>query len=151
MDKGVFYNNLVEMDISANLMNFVPEHFSLSETKNFDLSKSFPHTFIKKMPQLEILNFSDGKLNKNDMFVMNLTWQPEKSTETFWKNVKILNLKSNNIGKDGIKMLANFLEKNSILESLDLSNNDLGTAGARTLAKSLEGNTSIKFLSIFDN
>lgn len=69
----------------------------------------------------------------------------------FVSKIKVLDLSKNNLGKDGIKALAEVLPHNQIIEVLDLSKNNLGVPGASELAVALKGNKSLKFLNLFNN
>ncbi len=44
--------------------------------------------------------------------------------------LKVLDLSKNNLQKEGIKMLAEVLPHNYVLEVLDLSKNNIGVSGA---------------------
>lgn len=60
-------------------------------------------------------------------------------------------MSKNNLGKDGIKALAEVLPHNNVLEVLDLSKNNIGVSGASELAVSLKNNKSLRYLNVFNN
>lgn len=65
--------------------------------------------------------------------------------------LKVIDLSKNNLQKEGIKLLAEVLPHNKVLEVLDLSKNNMGVSGADELAKSLKDNKSLKYLNVFNN
>jgi Ran GTPase-activating protein (RanGAP) involved in mRNA processing and transport len=52
--------------------------------------------------------------------------------------VKVLDLSKNNICSNGIKVLADVIRHNQIIQVLDLSKNKMGVPGANMLALSLK-------------
>ncbi len=69
----------------------------------------------------------------------------------FVSQIKVLDLSKNALGKEGIKILAEVLPYNNILEVLDLSKNNLGVSGACELSVALKGNKTLKYLNLFNN
>ena len=57
-----------------------------------------------------------------------LALDPRKAN--FKSQIKVLNLSKNNLGREGMKALAEVLPHNNILEVLDLSKNRMGVSGA---------------------
>jgi len=62
------------------------------------------------------------------------------------RSIKVLNLWSNGIDKEGIKLIAKSVRKNTILEHLNLGGNFVGNTGAKEIARVLLYNTSLKSL-----
>jgi len=67
------------------------------------------------------------------------------------KDVKEIDLRSNEISDEGAKILSEFLEWSGRVEILRLNSNDIGETGAIRLAQTLSTNTSLKVLSLKDN
>ena len=66
-------------------------------------------------------------------------------------NLKVLDLRSNNLNSKGLLYLTNFLKFNSTLVSLNLTENDIGDSDMEYLADMLKINISLKTLKLAMN
>lgn len=98
---------------------------------------------------MESLLLSQTGLNRNIADVLVLALDPRRPQ--FCSKIQVLNLAKNNLGKEGMKILAEVLPHNNILQVLDLSKNVLGVSGAYELSVSLKDNKSLKYLNLFNN
>lgn len=84
---------------------------------------------LSKSPKLTSVSFKQTGMSKNFAEILVLALDPRR--DDFKSKIKILDLSKNNLGKEGIKALAEVLPHNNIIEVLDLSKNRLGVSGAR--------------------
>jgi len=64
----------------------------------------------------------------------------------------VLDLESNNIGREGATAISKALKTNQSLQDLDLNSNDIGSEGTAVIAKALKTNYSLRMLELgFNN
>ena len=118
------------------------------------------------------IHLSDGSLHDDDLDVLveevlqkstvlkelhlysnEITLVDGKFTESLSNNrtVRILVLRSNNIGAEGAKHLANALKVNQSLQRIGLRNNRIGDEGAKSLADALMVNKSLQTMGLSQN
>lgn len=147
--KKTYFNNLKALQLD-NCSNLNPSNFSLAHYNK--LKEKTDPEYVKlfsQSPCLESLNMRSTNLQKNMAEVLVLALDPRRAD--FVSKIKVLDLAKNSIGKEGIKILAEVLPHNNILEVLDLSKNYLGVSGACELSVALKNNKSLKYLNLFNN
>ena len=146
--KPLYYNNLKALEFKAcsNISpNFNLTHFNkLLEKKDPEFVQ-----LLARSPNLENVSLSQAGLNKNMAEILVLALDPRRAE--FKSRIKVLDLSKNNLGKEGLKALAEILPHNNIIEVLDLSKNYMGVSGASELAVSLKNNKTLKYLNVFNN
>jgi Ran GTPase-activating protein (RanGAP) involved in mRNA processing and transport len=94
---------------------------------------SIMHILCEK--SLDTLNLKKCGITKNDMELYSTCLYNEIENLQIPKtSLRVLNLSRNAIGKEGAKLLAAALEKNSSLEVLDVSQCMLGVSGTVSIA-----------------
>jgi Ran GTPase-activating protein (RanGAP) involved in mRNA processing and transport/uncharacterized tellurite resistance protein B-like protein len=142
-----------------NVFNFLEElKKGKFEVKYLNLSNNSLHVANKEKyldtigqlidlgKNLTHVDLSSCKLSKEHMEAIGESLKPSHKLQ-----IRILNLKKNNIGKSGLKPLIEALKINNILEVLDISGNDIGVIGSQCVAAFLEYNKNIKTLNLFGN
>ena len=126
--------------------------------------------FLENSPNLSFIDFSRNAINSEcfEVLIRALHGRPVKRLyfERCAINIKdlsaletynlpllsTLDLKGNNIGREGCVTLSNLLQKDDTrLKFLDLDNNDIDDEGADLIASSLENNTKLKRLDLQSN
>lgn len=147
--KKVYYNNLKALQLD-NCSNLNPSNFSLAHYNKLVEKKDPEYVRLFSLsPCLESLNLRCTNMQKHIAEVFVLALDPRRSN--FVSKIKVLDLSKNSLGKEGIKILAEVLPHNNILEVLDLSKNALGVSGAYELSVALKNNKSLKYLNLFNN
>lgn len=143
-----YYNNLRALQISR--CSSINPSFNLSHFKQLH-RKEDPNLvkLIARSQNLTNISVSGNGMSKSFAEILVLALDP--SREHFKSKIQVLDLSKNNMGKEGIKALAEVLPRNHILEVLDLSKNQMGVSGANELAQALKGNKSLTMLNLFNN
>jgi NLR family CARD domain-containing protein 3 len=120
---------------------------NLSSISNWYDMRNYLGDLIKISPNLTILEMDECQLNKQTLESLSEALNPKSKIP-----LKVLKMRGNKqIGKFGLKPLAEQLKNNTQLELLDLSGCELGVQGASFIATILEENKSITELNLFGN
>lgn len=125
--KKQYFNNIkaLQLDNCRSLNpNFILSHYNkLVNKKEPEYVKIFSDS-----PRLETLHIKSTNLQKNmaDILVLAL----DQRREGLKSRLKVLDLSKNNIDKEGVKLLAEVLPHNNVIQVLDLSKNAIGVSGA---------------------
>ena len=120
---------------------------------------------VKGLDKLQKLGLSKNGLENNDLVELAPCFQrvyrkvdvsrnnldDEIGDLEFFKNLKILDISYNRLGKDACEKIANFLRKSENIEVLDLSNNIIRSQGFEKLCQGLCLNKTLKTLKVSRN
>lgn len=140
------YCNLKSLKVNqGNLAS----HYQINNLKKYEKHEDFPK-FVKLLQSAKLSNLclSKCQLDSKDGDLIGLSFKNAYNLTT----LKIIDLSSNCIYKEGAKAIASALSDDKVqVEVLNLSKNKIGVSGVQALSKMLILNKKLKVLNLFSN